>query len=72
MSDGAQARAIKAAGARALDPAASPQNDRQAGAERHLPALARITLIYESRDKRFCLFEDAQGHITAVRASRFA
>ena len=35
-------------------------------------APAQITLVYESRDKRFCLFEDAEGHLTAVRASRLA
>ena len=35
-------------------------------------APARISLVYESRDKRLCLFEDAAGHLTAVRASRLA
>ena len=30
-------------------------------------ALAKITLLYESRDKKLCLFEDAAGHLTAVR-----
>lgn len=33
---------------------------------------AKITLLYESRDKKLCLFEDAQGHLTAVRTSRLA
>ena len=33
---------------------------------------AQISLLYESRDKRFCLFEDADGHLAAVRASRLA
>ena len=37
-----------------------------------LSAPAQFTLIYESRDKRFCLFEDAAGHLTSVRASRLA
>ena len=32
--------------------------------------LARITLLYESRDGRFCLFEDADGHLAAVDASK--
>ncbi len=30
---------------------------------------AKITLLYESRDGRFCLFEDAHGHLTAVRSA---
>lgn len=34
--------------------------------------LAQFSLIYESSDGRLCLFEDAEGHITAVRASRLA
>ena len=33
-------------------------------------APARITFLYESRDGKLCLFEDASGHITAVRASK--
>ena len=37
-----------------------------------LAAPARISLIYESEDGRFCLFEDGDGHITAVRASALA
>ena len=40
--------------------------------KRKPPAPARITLLYESRDKKLCLFEDAHGHLTAVRASRLA
>ena len=39
--------------------------------EENLP-LARITLLYESRDGRFCLFEDAEGHLAAVDASKLA
>ena len=31
---------------------------------------ARIKLLYESRDGRLCLFEDAEGHLTAVRAEK--
>lgn len=33
---------------------------------------ANIRLIYESADRRFCLFEDANGHLTSVRASKLA
>ena len=72
MSDETRTRTAQVGRMEASEAAASTLNDRQATAGRHLPTLARITLIYESRDKRFCLFEDAQGHITAVRASRFA
>ena len=36
------------------------------------PSPARFTLLYESHDKRFCLFQDSDGHLTAVRASRLA
>ena len=34
------------------------------------PPPARITLLYESRDGKLCLFEDAEGHLVAVRAAR--
>lgn len=34
------------------------------------PALANFTLLYESRDGRYCLFEDADGHLTSVNAAR--
>lgn len=34
--------------------------------------LARFSLIYESEDGKLCLFQDADGHLTAVRASRLA
>lgn len=33
---------------------------------------SRVKLIYESRDKRYCLFQDAGGHLTSVRSSRLA
>ena len=33
---------------------------------------AKISLLYESKDGRLCLFEDALGHLSAVRASRLA
>ena len=40
--------------------------------ERRWHPPGRITLLYESRDKKLCLFEDSNGHLTAVRASRLA
>lgn len=40
-----------------------------AGAESGLGCFA---LVYESRDGRLCLFEDAQGHLSAVDSSRLA
>ena len=46
--------------------------DKAHASKTRLSTPARISLIYESRDKRLCLFEDAQGHLTAVRASRLA
>ena len=33
---------------------------------------AQFTLVYESKDKKFCLFEDKNGHLTAVRAETLA
>ncbi len=30
----------------------------------------RFSLIYESEDGRLCLFEDAEGHLSAVDARR--
>ena len=38
----------------------------------HVAIPARITLLYESDDGRLCLFEDAQGHVTAVPAALLA
>lgn len=34
--------------------------------------LARFSHLYESRDKKLCVFEDGHGHLTSVRASRLA
>ena len=34
--------------------------------------LSTFTHLYESRDKRLCVFEDEHGHLTSVRASRLA
>ena len=33
---------------------------------------AKITLVYESDDGKLCLFEDGDGHLTAVRAENLA
>ena len=33
---------------------------------------AQIALLYESKDGKLCLFEDAAGHLTAVRAANLA
>ena len=44
-------------------------DEKRKDAEVHLPAPARITLLYESRDGKLCPFEDANGHLFAVRAS---
>lgn len=33
---------------------------------------SQFSLIYESKDGKLCLFEDASGHITAVRAEKLA
>ncbi len=35
-------------------------------------SLARFRLLYESHDGKLILFEDAQGHLAAVDASRLA
>ena len=36
------------------------------------PVQAPFTLIGESKDGRLCLFEDAEGHLTLVRAEKLA
>ena len=33
---------------------------------------AQISLVHESADGRLCLFQDAEGHYTVVRADRLA
>ncbi len=33
---------------------------------------ARFRQLYTSRDGRLCVFEDAKGHLTCVRAIRLA
>ncbi len=44
----------------------------EAGGNRAGAVPARISLLYESRDGGICVFEDAEGHLTSVRASRLA
>ena len=34
--------------------------------------LAQFSLVYVSKDGKLCLFEDADGHLTAVRAEKLA
>lgn len=44
----------------------------EAGGNRVGAVPARVSLLYESRDGGICVFEDAEGHLTSVRASRLA
>ena len=32
----------------------------------------QFALVYESKDGRLCMFEDAEGHLTVVRAEKLA
>lgn len=34
--------------------------------------LAQFSLVYVTKDGKLCLFEDADGHLTAVRAEKLA
>lgn len=47
-------------------------SDSQAYARTVLTLPATFSLIYESTDKRLCVFEDAAGHLNSVDASRLA
>ena len=49
---------------------AAQAHDRPLQAEGFPPG--RFTLIYQSKDGKMCLFEDADGHLTAVRAEKLA
>ncbi len=33
---------------------------------------ATFSLVHKSRDGKLCIFEDKEGHLTSVRASRLA
>ena len=46
--------------------------DKRPAEKQTNPAPAQITFLYESRDGKLCLFEDATGHLTAVPASKLA
>lgn len=48
------------------------EKTRRGGTDKSIGAPARFRLIYESRDRKLCLFEDSHGHLTVVRASRLA
>lgn len=52
------------------------EQKREGGFRPEVSALAtspaKLSLLYESADGRLCLFEDALGHLSAVRASRLA
>ena len=42
------------------------------GSESNMKPSARLRLLYESKDRRMCLFEDADGHLVSVPSSRLA
>ena len=46
--------------------------DHAQEAERKTPPLAKLRLLYESSDRRMCLFEDAEGHLVATPSSLLA
>lgn len=57
--------------------AAAGRSDSGVGPGRPAPEaaagpLARFRRLYESRDRRLCVFEDACGHVAAVKSSRLA
>lgn len=60
------------AAGRALGEAVAPKNRPDEETERNVDAPARFSLLYESGDGRLCVFEDAEGHLSAVDARRFA
>ena len=51
-----------------------PENvaEKADASESRLKPIARLRLLYESKDKRMCLFEDAEGHLVSVPSSRLA
>lgn len=46
------------------------EKPRRSDIDKNIGVPARFRLIYESRDRKLCLFEDSRGHLTAVRASK--
>lgn len=49
-----------------------PVTSNSEAAEERSAAPARFSLLYESQDARLCVFEDAEGHLSAVDARRLA
>ena len=55
--------------------AASPAEEAHASEQhhgKHKHDMATFKLLCQGRDGRLCLFEDADGHFTAVRSDRLA
>lgn len=50
-------------------PASSPGNSTQPP---HPAAPGTFTCLYESKDKKYCLFADENGHLTSVKAHRLS
>ncbi|KXB51887.1 hypothetical protein HMPREF3190_01082 [Umbribacter vaginalis] len=38
----------------------------------HPAGVATFTCLYESKDKKYCLFADENGHLTSVKAHRLS
>ena len=55
-----------------VEPSKADPSANDADREGNDPPPARITLLYESRDGKLCLFEDGEGHLTVVRAEKLA
>lgn len=49
--------------------ASSPGNSTQPP---HPAGVATFTCLYESKDKKYCLFADENGHLTSVKAHRLS
>lgn len=41
-------------------------------AEKRMGSVATFRMLCQGRDGKLCLFEDAKGHLTAVRTDRLA
>lgn len=48
------------------------QSERSCAHAARSLALSKLTHLYESRDRRLVVFEDARGHVAAVKAERLA
>ena len=60
-----------ASGAMHADGSANNQADSET-VKKTVSLPAQISLVHESADGRLCLFQDAEGHYTVVRADRLA